>query len=172
MAREIQSPEGDNCSPSSFSVIKFLCSYGGKIVPRKSDGKLCYVGGFTRILSVDRSVSYTELMVKLVEFCGFSVVLRCQLPGGDLETLITIKSDEDLANLVEEYEKAGILSSQKIRAVLSPPGSPRVASRPSSSASSVDSSGNNSPLHVASNPSRFRSRSPSPPVETDSIPFP
>ena len=38
----------------------------------------------------------TELMVKLGEFCGSSVNLRCQLPTGDLETLISITSDDRL----------------------------------------------------------------------------
>ncbi|KAF3437519.1 hypothetical protein FNV43_RR20273 [Rhamnella rubrinervis] len=103
--------------------LKFLCSYGGRILPRHTDGKLRYVGGLTRVLSVDPSISYAELMVKLGEFCGFSVTLKCQLPGGDLETLVSIKSDEDLANLIEEYHRfssSNSSSSPKIRAILSP----------------------------------------------------
>lgn len=75
-------------------------------------------------------------MVKLVEFCGFSVTMRCQLPHGDLETLISIKSDEDLANIIEEYVRAS--SNQKIRAVLSPPKSLKQVSSPESTAPSVD----------------------------------
>ena len=39
-------------------TLKFLCSYGGKILPRSSDGVLRYVGGLTRVLAVDRSISY------------------------------------------------------------------------------------------------------------------
>ena len=42
----------------SGSSLKFLCSYGGKILPRSTDGKLLYVGGHTRVLSVDRSISF------------------------------------------------------------------------------------------------------------------
>lgn len=42
----------------SGSSLKFLCSYGGKILPRSTDGKLRYVGGHTRVLSVDRSISF------------------------------------------------------------------------------------------------------------------
>lgn len=38
--------------------LKFLCSYGGKILPRQSDGKLRYVAGVTRVLSVDCSISF------------------------------------------------------------------------------------------------------------------
>lgn len=40
------------------STMKFLCSYGGRVLPRRSDGKLRYLGGFTRILSVPRTVSF------------------------------------------------------------------------------------------------------------------
>jgi hypothetical protein len=39
-------------------TIKFLCSYGGKILPRYTDGDLRYVGGLTRVLAVDRSISF------------------------------------------------------------------------------------------------------------------
>lgn len=46
-------------SSSTTSTIKFLCSYGGKIVPRYPDGKLRYHGGETRVLSVDRSISFS-----------------------------------------------------------------------------------------------------------------
>lgn len=40
------------------ATIKFLCSYGGRILPRYPDGKLRYRGGETRVLSIDRSISY------------------------------------------------------------------------------------------------------------------
>ncbi|XP_031373684.1 uncharacterized protein LOC116188451 isoform X1 [Punica granatum] len=133
----VRESEVSSCS----STIKFLCSYGGTIAPRRPDGKLRYLGGFTRILSVDRSVSYAELMVKLVEFCGFSVTLRCQLPNGDLETLISVKSDEDLANIIEEYDRSS--PNQKIRAVLSPPESLKQVSP---SHSTVDLSSYKSPI--------------------------
>ncbi|CAH2043731.1 unnamed protein product [Thlaspi arvense] len=115
---------------NSGSSLKFLCSYGGKIFPRSTDGRLRYVGGHTRVLSVDRSISFEELVKKLCEFCGYSVDLRCQLPNGDLETLISVKSEEDLANIVEEYDR---VSGAKIRAVLSPPRSHRHESPSSSS---------------------------------------
>ncbi|KAM4109737.1 hypothetical protein ACJW30_03G142200 [Castanea mollissima] len=104
------------------TTIKFLCSYGGKILPRYPDGKLRYLGGETRVLAVDRSISFSELLLKLGELCGTSVTLRCQLPSEDLDALVSITSDEDLANLIEEYDKAASPpSSLKIRAFLSPP---------------------------------------------------
>ncbi|KAL2547040.1 putative Octicosapeptide/Phox/Bem1p family protein isoform 1 [Forsythia ovata] len=107
------------------ATIKFLCSYGGRILPRYPDGKLRYQGGETRVLSVDRSISYAELVVKLGEMCGTSSMsLRCQLPKEDLDALVSITSDEDLANLIEEYDRAvaaGPPASIKIRAFLSTP---------------------------------------------------
>lgn len=45
--------------PKPNPTIKFLCSYGGKILPRYPDGKLRYHGGETRLLAVDRSISFT-----------------------------------------------------------------------------------------------------------------
>ncbi|KAK8655484.1 hypothetical protein V6N13_108059 [Hibiscus sabdariffa] len=123
-------------------TIKFLCSYGGKIVPRYPDGKLRYHGGETRVLSVDRSISFAELSLKMGEMCGTPVCLRCQLPTEDLDALVSITSDEDLANLIEEYDRvASPPSSLKIRAFLSPPKSAKksISSPPSSSASSSSS---------------------------------
>ncbi|RDX63249.1 hypothetical protein CR513_58347 [Mucuna pruriens] len=129
-------------------TIKLLCSYDGKILPRRNDGKLRYYGGHTRVLTVDRSISFSELMVKLVEFCGSSVILRCQLPKGDLETLISVTNDEDLANVIEEYDRASskLAHPLKIKAVLSPPKSlKKVSSAPSSSSSSASQSPSRSP---------------------------
>ncbi|KFK25760.1 hypothetical protein AALP_AA8G156000 [Arabis alpina] len=127
----------DYTEKNNGSSLKFLCSYGGKILPRSTDGKLRYVGGHTRVLSVHRSISFPELMKKLVDFCGYTVDLKCQLPNGDLETLITIKSEEDVSNIVEEYDR---VSNLKIRAVLSSPRSHHRHESPSSS------SGDRSPI--------------------------
>lgn len=83
---------------------------------------------------------YTELLVKLGELCGTSVSLRCQLPTEDLDALVSITCDEDLANLIEEYDRvASPPSSLKVRAFLSPPKSIKKISPPPSSASSSSS---------------------------------
>ncbi|XP_050372833.1 uncharacterized protein LOC126790578 [Argentina anserina] len=125
-------------------TLKFLCSYGGKILPRYPDGKLRYLGGETRVLAVQRSISFSELLVKLGELCGTTVGLRCQLPNEDLDALISIKSDEDLANLIEEYDTAAAsVTPLKIRAFLSFPANKIPSSPTSSSASSSKSSSSN-----------------------------
>ncbi|CDY72321.1 BnaAnng40670D [Brassica napus] len=126
----------------SGSSLKFLCSYGGKILPRSTDGKLRYVGGHTRVLSVDPSISFEELTKKLFEFCGYSVDLRCQLPNGDLETLISVKSDEELTNIVELHNR---VSGAKIKAVLTPP---RSHKSPSCSSGGGGDRSPNSPFSV------------------------
>lgn len=80
----------------------------------------------------------TELLLKFGELCGTSISasFRCQLPREDLDALVSITSDEDLANLIEEYDRAASPSSSlKIRAFLSPPKYAKRISPPSSMAS-------------------------------------
>ncbi|KAJ0971940.1 hypothetical protein J5N97_019899 [Dioscorea zingiberensis] len=97
----------DDVSARGGSTVKFLCSYGGRIIPPYSDGKLRYVGGETRVLAVDRSIPFPELQVKLGQLCGWGrVAMRCKLPTEDLDVLVSVTSDEDLANLIEEYDLA------------------------------------------------------------------
>jgi hypothetical protein len=125
-----------NSSANRMKTIKFLYSYGGKIVPRRSDGKLRYVGGYTRVLSVDLSISFSELMAKFGESCGSSVNFKCKLPTEDLDVLVSIKSDEDLRLLIEEYER--VSPEAKIRALLFPIESEKKVSSPSSPMSCFD----------------------------------
>lgn len=123
--------------------IKFLYSYGGRILPRHSDGELRYFGGHTRILAVDCSTTFAELMVKFGESCGSSVSLKCKLPTEDLDVLVSVTSDDDLSNLVAEYLRVSSSTHQdlKIRAILFPLKSIKTVSPSSSSAVfTVDSS--------------------------------
>lgn len=113
------------------NTIKFLCGYGGKIVPRHPDGKLRYLGGHNRVLAVDRSILFPELLMKMAELCGTSVVVRCQLPTDDLDALVSIKSDEDLINIIEEYDLVSS-SSAKIKAFLWPTKPKKIPSPPPS----------------------------------------
>lgn len=82
----------------------------------------------------------TELLAKLGKMFGAGVSLRCQLPTEDLDALVSITCDEDLANLVEEYDLVeSPPRSFKIRAFLSPPKSNKRAS-PSPSFGSLSTS--------------------------------
>ncbi|XP_059644007.1 protein PAL OF QUIRKY [Cornus florida] len=118
------------------STIKFLYSYGGQILPRRTDGELRYVGGYTRVLAVDRSITFAELMVKFGELCGSSMCLKCKLPKEDLDVLVSITSEEDLASVIEEYDRTD--QDLKIRVVLSPLKSLKKISPPPSAVSSVN----------------------------------
>ncbi|KAM3226705.1 hypothetical protein ACQJBY_058997 [Aegilops geniculata] len=103
--------------------VKFLCSYGGMILPRHPDGALRYVGGNNRVLSVDRSLQFYELQRKLMDMCGWEAVsLRCQLPTEDLDALVSVTTNDDLGHLLEEYDAASRdrLQPLKIRAFLFP----------------------------------------------------
>ncbi|KAL2318238.1 hypothetical protein Fmac_032114 [Flemingia macrophylla] len=100
-------------------TIKCLCSFGGRTLPRPSDGMVRYVGGQTRILRLRKDISWLELMQKALLICNLVRVLKYQLPGEDLDALVSVFSDEDLQNMMEEWyllEKRE--RSQKLRLFL------------------------------------------------------
>ncbi|XP_048568977.1 uncharacterized protein LOC125550109 isoform X2 [Triticum urartu] len=99
--------------------IKFLCSFGGKILPRPSDGKLRYVGGETRIIRISKDISWQELRQKTSAIFNQPHIIKYQLPGEDLDSLISVSGDEDLTNMMDEFamiESEG--GSQKLRVFL------------------------------------------------------
>ncbi|KAM7472982.1 hypothetical protein LguiA_011165 [Lonicera macranthoides] len=104
------SDEGGDDSVSGKKV-KFLCSFGGKILPRPSDGALRYVGGQTRIISFRRDVNFNELVQKIVDTYGQNVVIKYQLPDEDLDALVSVSCPDDLENMMDEYEKLVARSS-------------------------------------------------------------
>ncbi|XP_052181574.1 uncharacterized protein LOC127794484 isoform X2 [Diospyros lotus] len=87
--------------------VKFLCSFSGSILPRPQDGKLRYVGGETRIVSVPRDITYEELMTKMRELYEGATVLKYQQPDEDLDALVSVVNDDDVINMMEEYDKLG-----------------------------------------------------------------
>lgn len=103
-ASDQASDEGGEDSVSGKKV-KFLCSFGGKILPRPNDGMLRYVGGQTRIISVRRDVSFDELVQKIVDTYGQNVVIKYQLPDEELDALVSVSCPDDLENMMDEYEK-------------------------------------------------------------------
>ncbi|XP_058101303.1 uncharacterized protein LOC131245697 [Magnolia sinica] len=113
-------PHGLGASDSSPPrKMKFLCSFGGRILPRPCDGKLRYVGGETRIITIRKNLSWHELMQKTLGVCNQQHTIKYQLPGEDLDALISISSDEDLQNMMEEYnELERIDGSQRLRIFL------------------------------------------------------
>ncbi|KAK8557587.1 hypothetical protein V6N13_007946 [Hibiscus sabdariffa] len=101
--------------------IKLLCSFGGKILPRPSDGKLRYVGGMTRIISIQDCLSWEELVRKTSYICNQRHTIKYQPPSEELDALISISSDEDLRNMIEEYRGLEKLKgSKRLRIFLIP----------------------------------------------------
>ena len=41
--------------------VKLLCSHGGKILPRPTDGVLKYVGGETRVVAFSREINFSGI---------------------------------------------------------------------------------------------------------------
>lgn len=115
-SREIDSENGshhhhasDEVHPPSAAVsgrVKLMISYGGRIQPRPHDNQLSYLNGETKILSVDRSMRFADFHSKLASVCGSDeVCIKYQLPGEDLDALISVTNDEDLEHMVLEFDR-------------------------------------------------------------------
>ncbi|XP_010269543.1 PREDICTED: leucine-rich repeat extensin-like protein 5 [Nelumbo nucifera] len=110
--------------PVPGAKLRLMCSYGGHIVPRPHDKSLCYLGGDTRIVVVDRHSSLSDLSARLSRSLlnGRSFTLKYQLPNEDLDSLISVTTDEDLENMIEEYDRtsASSLKPSRLRLFLFP----------------------------------------------------
>ncbi|KAI4374090.1 hypothetical protein MLD38_012128 [Melastoma candidum] len=106
------SPRSDYHAPLDY--LRFMCSFGGKILPRPHDNQLRYVGGDTRIVVLSRGTSFSSLLSKLSKLSGTTnVTVKYQLPNEDLDALISVTTDEDVENMMEEYDR--FLSNQNPR---------------------------------------------------------
>ncbi|XP_051125000.1 uncharacterized protein LOC127247261 isoform X2 [Andrographis paniculata] len=103
---------------ASSRTLKLLCSFGGKVLPRPSDRKLRYVGGETRIIRIHKEISFEELKQKTLGMYPEPHSIKYQLPGEDLDALVSVSSDEDLQNMMEECNVLGNCESQKLRIFL------------------------------------------------------
>lgn len=118
---------------SPRSRVKFLCSYGGKILPRPSDGQLKYIGGDTRVIAVPRSISFSgtilifscttlvhcymllilliinvfpiELKKKMDIVYNGEAMVKYQLMPEDLDALVSVTCDEDLRYMFDEHDR-------------------------------------------------------------------
>ena len=78
----------------------------GKIQPRPHDNQLAYVNGETKILAVDRNIKFNAIMSKLSSICNdVDLCFKYQLPGEDLDALISVTNDEDLEHMMLEYDR-------------------------------------------------------------------
>lgn len=117
-ADSVSSWGGESEEGAGAPRVRFMCSYGGRILPRPHDNQLRYVGGETRIVAVSRHISYSLLSSKLSKLCGSNVTLKYQLPNEDLDALISVTTEEDLDNMMEEYDRLLVKSSSSASARL------------------------------------------------------
>ncbi|XP_058193697.1 uncharacterized protein LOC131310603 isoform X1 [Rhododendron vialii] len=107
----------DPLPPVPNPKLRLMCSYGGHIIPRPHDKSLCYVGGDTRMVVVDRhgSSSLSALSSRLSRTLlnGRRFTLKYQLPNEDLDSLISVATDDDLDNMFEEYDRITTSVSSK-----------------------------------------------------------
>ncbi|KAL8268917.1 hypothetical protein R6Q59_002715 [Mikania micrantha] len=122
-------PSNNNSMPATAPTkLRLMCSYGGHIVPRPHDKTLCYVGGDTRIVVVDRHTTLPDLTHRLTKTLLRSssssmspdFTVKYQLPSEDLDSLISVTTDEDLENMIDEYERLNINKSHQLRLFLFP----------------------------------------------------
>lgn len=111
---------------AAASKLRLMCSFGGHIVPRPHDKALCYLGGETRIVVVDRHATLADLHGRLSRSLlgGRPFSLKYQLPSEDLDSLISVTADDDLDNMIEEYDRiaasAGAGKPSRLRLFLFP----------------------------------------------------
>lgn len=112
-------------SPPSAAVskLRLMCSHGGYIVPRPHDKYLFYAGGETRIVALDRRTTAASLSA-LIAYLSRAIFnnrpfhLKYQLPNEGLDSLISVITDEDLLNMLEEHDR--ITPPSRIRLFLFP----------------------------------------------------
>ncbi|XBH65562.1 hypothetical protein VPH35_119134 [Triticum aestivum] len=93
--------------PAVPAKVRLMVSYGGRIQPRPHDNQLSYVNGDTKILSIDRPLRYPDFYARLAGLAAAraDLCVKYQLPGEDLDALVSVTNDEDLDHLVIEYDR-------------------------------------------------------------------
>lgn len=100
-------------------MVKLLCSYGGKIQSRPTDHQLSYVGGDTKIIAVSRPVNFSNIFAKLKSLTNRNnsgeISLKYQLPGEDLDSLVSLIDDDDVEHMMVEYDRMHRISGKPAR---------------------------------------------------------
>ncbi|GAB4847867.1 hypothetical protein Ancab_026927 [Ancistrocladus abbreviatus] len=161
-------------SVSPTSRVKFCCSYGGKILPRPSDGFLKYVGGETRVVAVPRKITFSGLKKIVSNLFEGDFVIKYHIASEDLDALVSVKSDEDLRHMFEEYDRLESEGNSKLRTFLFPP-KPTILDTGQNSFSALPHSleqrfvdAVNGVVRITRTHSRLKSVSSSPPESTSS----
>lgn len=87
--------------------IRVMCRYGGSILSLPQTKSPRYVGGDTRIVAVPPSAetSFASLVSHLTVTLGISYPFKVkyQLPDQELDSLISVGTDEDVQIMMEEH---------------------------------------------------------------------
>ncbi|KAL3729324.1 hypothetical protein ACJRO7_026433 [Eucalyptus globulus] len=109
---------GGGEATSLSNKVKFLCSHGGKILPRPATGTsstwaarpgsppslATHLSPVLAFLRDDWHVGFVDLMKKLSAQIDSDVVLKYQVAQEDLDALVSVQSDEDLRHMLDEYD--------------------------------------------------------------------
>ncbi|KAL5571313.1 hypothetical protein UlMin_020910 [Ulmus minor] len=102
-------PPPQPSSTSTTPKLRMMCSFGGHIVHRPRTKSLCYVGGETRIVSINplTTTSLSSLTAHLSASLSLSTPfsLKYQLPNHELDSLISLLVDEDLLIMIDELQR-------------------------------------------------------------------
>jgi hypothetical protein len=94
--------------------LKLVCSFNGSFQPRPPSGKLRYVGGETRIISVDRFITFSKLRSKISDLfrtdtsspSSFSLRYNTNCTDDDDPSpLVSIDSDDDVRCMIDELDQ-------------------------------------------------------------------
>ncbi|MED6185223.1 hypothetical protein PIB30_054987 [Stylosanthes scabra] len=87
--------------------VSFLCSYDGEIKFDDQINQYIYEGGVNKKLSVPSNINkFNDMMIELSDVSGIAdlAFFKYQIPGFDLETLVSVTNDRDLHNLMREFD--------------------------------------------------------------------
>uniref|UniRef100_A0ACD5YYB1 Uncharacterized protein n=1 Tax=Avena sativa TaxID=4498 RepID=A0ACD5YYB1_AVESA len=106
-AAQVAPPPSSSLPPPPPAKVRLMVSYGGRIQPRPHDNQLSYVNGETKILSIERPLRFPDFAARLTALAGTKadICVKYQLPGEDLDALVSVTNDEDLEHLVIEYDR-------------------------------------------------------------------
>ncbi|CAI0547613.1 unnamed protein product [Linum tenue] len=126
--------------------LRLMCSYGGQIIPRPQTKSLFYAGGDTRIITLPTTAANPTLPTLAAHLAaslrlGTPFTLKYQLPFHDLDSLITLSTDEDVAIMLDEHNRV-FPAPARIRLFVFPAKSATVAgAKPASNAAELSGGG-------------------------------
>ncbi|XVE72127.1 hypothetical protein DITRI_Ditri11bG0013600 [Diplodiscus trichospermus] len=114
--------------PPTTPKLRLMCSYGGHIIPRPQTKTLYYFGGENRIITIPTATATLTLSSLTTHISAFlhlttPFILKYQLPNQDLDSLISISTDDDLQIMLEEHSRLSSSTSttpSRIRLFLFP----------------------------------------------------